>query len=1169
MLRRLIGLFALGLLLVASPSRLHSQPAPGDALFFFKNYFLTGDYVVAGVGLRGLGGPSASRPGFATNRITINIPNDPEVVAAFLYWQVVSKNSAALGPDSGAVDAMFNGFLLSTADGPVSKVLVRDGTAACWSAGGGTGGGGTIKTYTYRADVRRFLVNENGRIGNNGIGSYEVQVPDSGPSGNQVPIALGASLVVIYRDTSKPLNAVVLYDGGFTVDQSHDSMSQTIRGFYQAAGASNITGRITHIVGSGQLNKLETLHLPGTVNGTALTDITNPFRSFAGESWDNPTYDLNHVNVSSSPPQYGDSVTTSVDRAGLSTSSFDCLSWGAIIYRTAVVDTDGDGLLDFWEEAGTHSDPNGHVLPDLYDMGARDNQKDLFVEFGYMYAPDGTKYGGQSKPEHKHMPVAGALKNAGDGYKNRGIKAHFDVGDITAYHALGPEYNSDVGDGTVPDNYLVLSEHARGGEAISESVTVTTPDGDPCASPDCQFPDYPGTVGWKVGFKFYRDQLLRSSTSEPPLPLLDPVTGDDPCDVESVAPGNDDGLRGRCERRFDRNRKDMFRYVLGAHFVGLPQSEFPCVDGSGKAVAAGADGLCAVDDNPSFHIPRTVSGTGDFPGADVLLTLGGFADAAGKPVGSSFMQGSTLMHELGHNFDLSHAGIYLGAVTPEPNCKPNYLSVMNYLFQLRGLFKLKTAQTDPDDNVPRMDYSGEVLDAINENPVTNPFNFQNATPGYRTGWYAPKSDFTVGSAATKHCDGSTLSDAEKQAGREMVRVDGPSLVGALIDWNLGLSDTMSPQDVNFDGTQAALEPNTAGKSLKAGSNDWANLRLNQLGTRRNVLGLSADVGRDGLGRGETLGRDGLGRDGLGRDGLGRDGLGRDGLGRDGLGRDGLGRDGLGRDGLGRDGLGADEVDDNIAAASGYAPPNNLTAIVVGGTGDSCPGAPPATVLPPAQCHRIQLNWTVPNVGTVFQYLVKRHRTDDPAQTKTNVVGQPVRAVQGTLEYSLVDPQELLDATNYTYTVAAEFVDNDNNGQTPPPLSSRSVSITAVNIKPAANPDPPVASPNSYTINQGSSLVVTTSCAPLGKGVLCNDTDVDSPSLTAKIVTLPLSGTGTLTSNGTPLIVGSSFDGSFTYTPPSASFTGIVTFTYSGNDLDPSRSSSPAKVTITVKKKSGK
>ena len=60
---------------------------------------------------------------------------------------------------------------------------------------------------------------------------------------------------------------------------------------------------------------------------------------------------------------------------------------------------------------------------------------------------------------------------------------------------------------------------------------------------------------------------------------------------------------------------------------------------------------CAVAANPDFHIPRTNTGIGDFPGADVLVTLGGFDDIDGKPVGTSFMQASTWMHEFGHNFE--------------------------------------------------------------------------------------------------------------------------------------------------------------------------------------------------------------------------------------------------------------------------------------------------------------------------------------------------------------------------------------------------------------------------------------------------------------------------------------------------------------------------------------
>jgi hypothetical protein len=71
----------------------------GGQLHYFKNYFVTGDFVVAGVGLRGKG-----VNGFATGKINMSevpctdgsskyvgcsklgaVPAD--IVAAFLYWE--------------------------------------------------------------------------------------------------------------------------------------------------------------------------------------------------------------------------------------------------------------------------------------------------------------------------------------------------------------------------------------------------------------------------------------------------------------------------------------------------------------------------------------------------------------------------------------------------------------------------------------------------------------------------------------------------------------------------------------------------------------------------------------------------------------------------------------------------------------------------------------------------------------------------------------------------------------------------------------------------------------------------------------------------------------------------------------------------------------------------
>src|SRR5215475_14705744 len=82
------------------------QP-PDPPLTFYKNYFVTGDYVIGGVGLRGLGDPT----GFATGTVNIpdtgnyanakTVPAGADIVAAFLYWQSVEKSQTAFAGQNG------------------------------------------------------------------------------------------------------------------------------------------------------------------------------------------------------------------------------------------------------------------------------------------------------------------------------------------------------------------------------------------------------------------------------------------------------------------------------------------------------------------------------------------------------------------------------------------------------------------------------------------------------------------------------------------------------------------------------------------------------------------------------------------------------------------------------------------------------------------------------------------------------------------------------------------------------------------------------------------------------------------------------------------------------------------------------------------------------------
>lgn len=80
--------------------------------------------------------------------------------------------------------------------------------------------------------------------------------------------------------------------------------------------------------------------------------------------------------------------------------------------------------------------------------------------------------------------------------------------------------------------------------------------------------------------------------------------------------------------------------------------------------------------NYSFNgTPTSSSGIADLPGRVHLVTLGSFSGGTG----TFSNQVGTFVHELGHNLSQRHGGADNG------NYKPNYLSVMNYFYQLSGV----------------------------------------------------------------------------------------------------------------------------------------------------------------------------------------------------------------------------------------------------------------------------------------------------------------------------------------------------------------------------------------------------------------------------------------------------------------------------------------------------
>ncbi|MGE5200198.1 MAG: PxKF domain-containing protein, partial [Rhodospirillaceae bacterium] len=728
--------------------------------------------------------------------------------------------------------------------------------------------------------------------------------------------------------------------------------------------------------------------------------------------------------------------------------------------------------------------------------------------------------GGGVKPAHTHLPAPEALKLMGDAFAGAPtgrVNVHFDVGTPAA--TWDP--------GGLAAEYTVPGDLARGGEAIDEASTLCTR-----LSTDppwfCQFGrqptadgltvGYPGTVGWKTGYQFLRDGLV--SADPPPLN----ADGSDPCD----APGND-GPGQPCERRFDRNRKDIFHYALFAHFVGLPKSDLPCLDSNGvPAQEDPGSGLCSAPlrDNPDFHVPRTNTGIGDYRGADVLLSLGAFSDIYGEPVndvwtpypvGTRMNVAGTLMHELGHNVWRRHGG-----ETLEPNCKPTYLSIMNYLYQLRGLLR--------DDGTSHLDFSGEIVNpSVNETALSDDFVSGSSQP-YRLGWYAPITGSYLegrGTPARKHCDGSDLLETDVP----MVRIDA-RWAAHPIDWNAnGTMESAFALDVNFDGRMTASVGGTDPQVLH-GSDDWSNLRLNQIGSRRNVGGLyledgvwtvgpmSLAVGRGDTGRGDT-GRGDTGRGDTGRGDTGRGDTGRGDTGRGDTGR---GDTGLGDNGGGDlfandpNNVGG-ELDFETATDLAKTPPNAFTACVIG---VDCTGVA-------APLHGVSLEWAASNLGNVHEYVVYRlpgaELVPDTASAPWAEVGR-VQSEPGGTAYSLVDGTQLVDGQQYTYFAVAMYRDEVDAGEFVQSDPSNAVTITAVNDAP--------------TISNIADLTIfaNSSTGPLGFTV--GDEDV------AGVTVFGSSSNTSLVPGANILFGGSGANRTVTVTP-APNQTGTVTITVTAKD----------------------
>ncbi len=746
-----------------------AQPATPNPLSLENNYFVTGDYATGGVSpqLRGTG-----HGGMATGTITIAdstttpgasqaVPDGADIIDGYLYWETLENTATPSGGNGTFLGYPIIGQQMG------SDLPYNDGTNS-----------GTLRVY--RADVNTYFpVYKDGSGVRSASGTFTVSLPDGGTT---FPVNEGASLVVIYRVLSPnfPLKAVVIYDGSAIPTGSG---AQNVLGFYDSTG----TGESTTLSNAS-----------GTWNNSS-SSVALPA----------------HANQFSTP---------------LTANN----AYAAVILSTPVTNTDNDGILDAWK-AGPAAGDFYAGQPGYYDVktgswvplpGALHGEKDLFVQLDYMCG--NVLSNGVCDPSQENLFPAPDAK--GNDPLAMVTKAFAATG--TGIH-LHLEIGNAVPEDTCTDN------------------TSTTP-------PQlCQFPSEPGVIGWKNSLEFsklwprnlascaagvdcsprfpygqkdsYHYVLFGHSLAIPAwnsrygsLMSINVASG-----VTTILTADRGTGINACPSRI------TISGVLGNPSLNGVYNTTSCANSQTMTVAT-PDVTNWSYPNSALPEPEigitsgtvtSISGYSDLGGADSSVTLGLWETAPNQDMSKrANVIAGTLFHEIGHTLGLSHGGLYYdgpsGSYIPtfDVNCKPNYQSSMNYLFQLDGVGPGAAVAFSNQTLAPLTASSlGGVMELSDTSIPPNAATFPTSS------WYAPYvAGSTTASPATLHCDGTPITSGEPQA----YRVDGPVVPAITPAWS-------NSQDITYDGALPT--------SPMLGYNDAANIDLRQLGATGGEFASLASV----------------------------------------------------------------------------------------------------------------------------------------------------------------------------------------------------------------------------------------------------------------------------------------------------------------------------------------
>jgi uncharacterized repeat protein (TIGR01451 family) len=427
-------------------------------------------------------------------------------------------------------------------------------------------------------------------------------------------------------------------------------------------------------------------------------------------------------------------------------------------------DTDGDSLNNGWEVPDGGIDSNGDSTPE-FKLNSDPTHRDLFVEIDYMACSAGGCVAGDT---HSHAPAGGVKDDVVAAFRNSPVSNPDGTQGITLHWEQ---------DEAIPDAVRIFTEQDGPGATDDRyDIRLGFPRGNPCQNGKFGTPTERSLLNC-ADVLAAKKKAFRYAVFAHSYLILTPARCTDAMDNDSD--GSVDGsVNDGCPQ--DGSTPETVAQCANA------VNDDPSDDGVVN------DGCPAVGNPEQNSHPRS-SGWGEngskadgraSGGDDFFVTLGewtpaGITDARGQ----RSAEASTFMHEFGHTLGLRHGG------DTHDNCKPNYLSVMNYTLQFQTI----------DVSRP-LDFTSAARGTALNQLVEGSLNENNGIGG-------PAGRLTV--------YGVNGNQRTAQANQTP------------IDWNEvnGNTETSATADINFISTIGGCATRSPNQTLN-GFDDWQNIVYN-------------------------------------------------------------------------------------------------------------------------------------------------------------------------------------------------------------------------------------------------------------------------------------------------------------------------------------------------------